>query len=149
MKEENIVETILTSSGAAVPKAGPELELLKSAMMKYFFIRDTSFSDDEDEYELDTGSNPTENVDLALADLPYSTRSAWGQSNSAHDVFSKRDVENVVRLVGSVVAPGAHAQVLCSDLKIYQRNKSSLAAKEEVDIVGGDLEGQKKSLGGV
>lgn len=55
-KREIIVNRILTGSSFAEPKAGPEVEVVKYAMKKYCFIRDSSFNNLGDEYELDTGS---------------------------------------------------------------------------------------------
>lgn len=72
---------------------------------------------------------------MVLANLPYSTGSAWGQSNSANDVFSKKDMENAVRVMGSMASPEAHGHILCSDLMFYHRNRSPCATKEEVNNV--------------
>lgn len=47
-------------SDAAEPEAGSEIELLNSAMKKYCFIRDASFNDLEEDYELEIGSVLTE-----------------------------------------------------------------------------------------
>lgn len=76
-------------------------------------------SDLEDEYELEFGSFLTEQVRLVLASPPYNTRSPRGQSNSAHYVFSKCDMENVVRLMGNRTAPVARGRIVCSDLLFY------------------------------
>lgn len=46
------------------------------------------------------GSALTENVNPFLGGLPYSTRSARIQSIRDHDVFSKMEREEAVRLTG-------------------------------------------------
>lgn len=61
VKEEDINDTTSTGSGAAEPEAGPEVEMLRSAMKSSCFIRDTSFIDLEGECELEAGSVITEN----------------------------------------------------------------------------------------
>lgn len=85
MKEEDNAETILAGSRAAKPKAGPEVEMLESAMEKYCLIGDTSSSYFEDEYEFATGSVFTENVNLILAHPLYITRRARGRFSFVHN----------------------------------------------------------------
>lgn len=58
-RDENIVDTISTASGAAEPEARLEVDGLISAVKKFFYILDTSFNDLNDEYELETGSTLT------------------------------------------------------------------------------------------
>lgn len=48
MKKENNVDKIRMVSPAAEAEAEPEVEVLKSAMSKYCFLRDTSFNNLED-----------------------------------------------------------------------------------------------------
>lgn len=76
VKEKEIVATTPTGFSAAEPKAGPEVQLLKSAKKKYCFTRNTSCNDLDEEYELKTGSILTERVNLVFTDPPYSNRSA-------------------------------------------------------------------------
>lgn len=90
--------------------------MLKPAMNKYCFVGRTSFSDLEDEYDLKTGSVLTNKINLVLADSLYNTRSALCQSKSAHEGFSKRELENAVRLMSNVLFSGVHGNLLCSDL---------------------------------
>lgn len=54
MKKKDIVQNILMGSGAAERKAGPEIQVAKSAMKRYCFMQSSLFSDFGDEYELDT-----------------------------------------------------------------------------------------------
>lgn len=88
-------------------------------MKKYRFIQNISFNEFEHEYELETGSVLTKEVSQASVDLPYSPRSARGQSNSDHDVFSKRNTENAARLVGNITSLEAHGHILCSGLVFH------------------------------
>lgn len=119
VKEDSIVDTAPTGSGAAQPEAEPEIEMLRSAMEKYCFVRDTLFNDLEDKYELDTRSVLTEEANLVLAHPRYSICSARGQPNSAHDVFLNKKMADAVRLVGSMKAPAAHGHVFRPDLVFY------------------------------
>lgn len=100
----------------AEPEAGLEVDLLRSAIRNCRFIRETSVNDFEDEYAFKSGSLLTVKVSLVLSDPPYSTRRGRGQSSCAHDVFSKKEMKDAVRLLGSVMAPGAQGHVFCSDL---------------------------------
>lgn len=50
VKKEKIVYTNPTSFGAAEPEARPEVQVFKSAMKKYCFIRNTSLNDPENKY---------------------------------------------------------------------------------------------------
>lgn len=85
----------------------------------YCFIEETSLKDLELEYELEPRFVLTGKVSLVQADLPYSTCCARGQSSSAQDLFSKRDVESTVRVIGTVIASGAYGSIFCSDLMFY------------------------------
>lgn len=115
VKKKGIVYMVLTKSGDEKREAGPKVEVLRSALKKYRFIRNVSFKDLEDEYELDNDSVSTEKVNLVLADPPYNIRSARGQSNSAYNAFLKTDIEDAVKLIGNVMAPGARGHMFCSD----------------------------------
>lgn len=84
--------------------------MLQSAMKKYCLIRDISLKDLEDQHDRETGSVLISKVELVRADLFYPSRTARGQGGAAHDVFSKTEMEDEVRLMGSVVAPGAHGK---------------------------------------
>lgn len=112
--EEHIFEKIPTGSGVAEQKKRPEVEVLKSAMMKYCFFRDASFHDHEDEYEPETGSVRTEKMNLVLASSPYNTSSALGRSNSAFEMFSRRGVEDAGSPMGSVMVSGTRRHVFGS-----------------------------------
>lgn len=68
LKEKHTVDRNLEGSEASELEVGPELEVVKSTMKMYCFIRDTSFSELEDEYELVTGSSRAEKVTLVRAD---------------------------------------------------------------------------------
>lgn len=87
MEEEDIVNTTFTGSGAAETEAGPEVDMLSSAIKKICFIRDISFKGLKEEYKLDTGSVLTEELSPVLAHSPYSSSGAQRQSSSAQDVF--------------------------------------------------------------
>lgn len=77
------------------------------------------FEDLKYEYKLETGLVLAEGMDLLLADLPYSTRDVRNQSSSAHNVFSKKSMKNLVMPMGSVMAFQAHNHILCWDLLFY------------------------------
>lgn len=59
-----------------------------SAVTKFCFMRDISFSDLEDEYEPETGSAVTEKPKLDLAGPPYSTHCA-----KSDKLYSRCDLE--------------------------------------------------------
>lgn len=141
MKKKDIVDTIFTGFSAVKLEGVPEVELLRSGMTKFCLIQDTFFDDLEDKYQLLTGSVLTENMSLVPAYLLCSTRSARIQPSSAHDVFLKRNIENVLKIMGDVMAPGAQGHIVCSDLPIHRCISSLRAAKEEAETVKGDLEG--------
>lgn len=114
-KKEEVIVTDLTGSEAVEPKAGRKIKVLRSAIKSYCFIRYTLFNYLKDEYEPKNGSVLTEKMKLVLADPLQNTCSARGQPGSAHVVPPKRNMEEVVRLVGSVMASWAHWHVSCSD----------------------------------
>lgn len=105
VKKKSIVNMIPGGSRAAEAVVGPKVELFRSAKKKYCFIRDTSFNDLRDKYELEAGSVLTEKTGIILAGPPYSTRSAQCQLSSVPDVFSKKYLEHAVKLLGGVRPP--------------------------------------------
>lgn len=58
-------------------------------------------------------------MSLVFTNLPYSTRTAHIHASSAHNVFSKRDMGDLVRTMRNVVAPAAHEHILRSELMFY------------------------------
>lgn len=119
VKKKNIVNTTPTGCGAAEPEARPLVEVYRSAMDEHPSIRDTLFNDPEDEYELEVRSVLNEKVISFLTDPQYNTHSARGQSISTSDVFSKKIMENAVKLTCSFMASEARRHISCSDLMFY------------------------------
>lgn len=66
VKGKDIFDTTPTSSSSAEPEAESEEEVLKSAMKEHYFIRDTLFNNLRKEYRRETGSAPTEKVNVVL-----------------------------------------------------------------------------------
>lgn len=85
----------------------------------YCFIRNTFFKNLGDAYELETGSDCTEDVNLVLSDPPHNTRRTQSQSSFAHGLVSKSGMEDAVTLLGSVVASGARGHISCSDKMLH------------------------------
>lgn len=131
LKAENTLHTIFMGSGAAKLEGGPDVGILGSAMKKYCLVREDSLKNLEDEYELETSSVLTENVNLLLTDPAYNTRVLQNQSNYAHEVVSKRYRENAFREMRNVVAPRAHGHRFCLNLMFRRWNRSLLASKEK------------------
>lgn len=82
-----IVDTTYMGSAPVEPKAGPEVEVLHSAMKSYCSIKDTSFNDLGGEHGPEAGCVLAEKVNLALADTLCNTRGGRAQLDSAHNVF--------------------------------------------------------------
>lgn len=97
-----------------------EVKTLKSANRKYCFISDTLFNDLKVEYKPGTGPVFTGKMNLVLTDPLYSTSRAWGQSITAHEVFSRRNTEDAVKLVADEMAFGAHEHIFCSDFMFFR-----------------------------
>lgn len=117
VKDNDIIHTIPTNFRVAKPDARPEVELLKCALKKHPFIRNTLLNDLRDEHELDTVRIGT--VNLVPVNPPYITLTARGQSDCAHNLFSKTDLENAVRVMRSFMALETHRHIFCSDLVFY------------------------------
>lgn len=113
MLEESILDAFSMGSSAAETKSGPRVEILKSAMKKHCFIRDTSFNDVDDENELETSSDLKKKSIRSSSISRINTRSARDQTKFAHGVFSKRKMESAERLKSSVMAPTAHGHIIC------------------------------------
>lgn len=144
MKKENNDKNIAKGSDGSEPEARRDVEMSKSALKKYCFIRGRTLNGLKDDYKLETGSVFSESVILVLADPPHTTHSARGQSSSANDVLSKRNVEHAVRLIGSVMALGRRGQMFCSDVVFRQWNRSLHAAEKGEDDVERNLERLKE-----
>lgn len=85
-------------------------------------------------------------MNLVLAHPLHKTRRARGQSSYAHEVFSKSGMEDAVGLLGSVMSPRAQGHKFCSDLMFYRWNRSFRAAKEKIEDVKENLEGEKEKM---
>lgn len=129
IEEKKAVDKTLAGSGAGKLGAGPEITPLKSVMKKYRFVLDTLLTNLGNGYELEAGSVLTEKSSLALIDQPYKTRSAQGQWSSARDVFPKRDMEDPAKVVDSIMAPGAHGHIFCSDLEFFTEARAFVRRK--------------------
>lgn len=93
MKEKHVGDTTSTSADAAELEAGQEEEVGKSAAKKYRFIRESSFHNLGNDYDLDASIFLTERVGPVPPESTYSTRSAHDQSNSAHGFFCREICE--------------------------------------------------------
>lgn len=120
MKKKSTADAIPASSNAAEPEAGTEVQVLKPGLNMCCLPRDTLFNDLQNEDDPETGSVLTERVSLLLAESPFRTRRARGQSSSAHNMFSERDMKDSVRLMSSMMALKSDGHILCSDL-IFSR----------------------------
>lgn len=123
-KVDDVIDVRPAASGAQQLEAESALWKLKLAMMEYRFVKSISFNELEDLYDLDDGSALHQNVNLLLANLLYSTRSAWIQANSDHDVFCEKDTQDSVRSLSKVMGPGVRDHTLCSDLIFLRCSKS-------------------------
>lgn len=130
VKEKEIFDKTPVGSGAARPEAKREVEVLRFGMEGYCVNGSTLFSDLGDECEPETGFvliiksawlRTIRNTDLVVR---------RDQPKSAHDVFWMRVMENAVRSVDSVMAPGTHAHTLYLNLMFYRWSKSLRAAKK-------------------
>lgn len=129
MKKEDIAHTVPTCSGATEREGEPKVKLLKFVMKKYCLIRDISFNNLEDEYELETVSVLTKNVNLVLANPLAAAHSGRGHPSCVHDVSPTKYVEDAVVLMLFVMAPGARGHTICSDLMFNHWNRSLCVAK--------------------
>lgn len=85
-------------------------------------------------------------MSMVLAELPSSTRSAWGQVSSTHNVFSKINTENAFCFMISVIAPGVHGDVLFFNVMLFHWSRSLRAQTEMVENGKDDQQRAKKKL---
>lgn len=76
---------------------------------------------------------------MFLFDHSYSTCSGRGQSSSAHDALSKKEMKDAVEPVRSFMALGAPGRMFCLDVVFYQWNRSDRAANKKIVNVNGGL----------
>lgn len=134
MKEEDTVDRKFKGSEAKRPEAGPKIGLLRSAVKKYCFIRDILPKDFENEYNIETGSALIRKMSLVLAEPPYDTCSAQGQSKPGQNVVSKRDMEDGVRQTGNFKA-FLSMGIFCLDLMSYKWSRIVRASEKEIEDV--------------
>lgn len=60
------------------------------------------------------GRDITGEVDFLIADPPYNVRSENSKDNSAHDVFTDKDMEDLVEFCNVVMKEGAHGIIFCA-----------------------------------
>lgn len=105
-------------------KAESAFEVLSVAMRDYHISKNTYINEREDPHELQIGSALHQNVNLILADSPYSTPSAQGQASSAHIFFCKRDMENTVGGMSNVIVSGSQGHMFHFEVKFFYLKKS-------------------------
>lgn len=120
-------------------EAASEIEAHECALRKYRFILDALFNDLERKFGLEADSVFTEKVSLVLAIPLKNTCSGQAQSSSAHIVLSRTDMEELVRLLGSGMAPGLHGHMSCLDLECFHWNSSLPAPEDRIENVKGDF----------
>lgn len=88
-------------------------------------------------------------MNLIVADLPFNTRRARAQSSFAYDVFSKRDMEEAVTLMGNVVSPETNGHLFYSCPIFCHCSKSLCAATEKMKDRKGTWRESKTDVRGV
>lgn len=58
----------------------------------------------------------------------------------------EKNIEDALKVVGSVTAPGPHKHIFCSDLLFYRWKKTLRAVAEKLKKVKKDLEREKEKL---
>lgn len=96
-------------------------------------------------HELKTGSALPKNMNVVLLKLWNSTRSARSQISSNHYVFSKRSIENFMRLIRNLM-PEAHGHIVSSGVTFFYSDKRFRQRTEMVGNVEADLERSKEWL---
>lgn len=61
-----------------------------------------------------------------LAEPFHNTQSAQGQASCAHDVFSKNDIEGLVRFMSSLMSREAHSHIFCLDFMFFIGTRASM-----------------------
>lgn len=85
-------------------------------------------------------------MSLFRADLRCGTCTGRVQSINAHNLFSKRDLEAAVGLMGSVMASGAHGYTFFLHLLFHYWNRAFHTAEKNRARVKGDLKRRKKEV---
>lgn len=70
-------------------------------------------------------------MNLVPGDPPYSACSAQGQVSCAHNVFSKKDIENAVGLTSNVMAPELHGHIFLFGATALQLKQEPPSADED------------------
>lgn len=96
--------------------------------------------------EPEIGSVLTEKVSLVLTDASHSTPSAGNQLISAHVVLSRRDMDDMVRPIGSVRGSGAHWRVFCSELMLYRCTRILPTENWKVEDIKERLDGGEENF---
>ena len=76
-----------------------------------------SFADFPDMVVNKCGVDLTENVDLIITDPPYNVRRLAGRRNSDYDVLTMEEMEECVEVISTILKPGGHGVLFCSDLQ--------------------------------
>lgn len=96
-KAESVIDATPANSDALRSKAESTYQMLKVALKEYRFVPGESSNEHDDLYELETRCALSEKVCMVLADLPYTTSSAWHRTRSTRDVSSKNDIKDAAK----------------------------------------------------
>lgn len=87
--------------------------------MDFFFsIYHMDFRNLVEENELGVREDLSGKVNIFLTDPPYNVPRDQKDDHARCDVFSSKDMKDVVKVLRDVMKSGAHGHVLCSDLRL-------------------------------
>lgn len=120
-KEEDVVDFPVPSGATDLSDTEREAYmLLEDAMSQYVCVYDTSFRELSDIHADRKGEELTGLVDLLLVDPPYNTRREGNKDHSRHDVFTTKDMDDLVDFASDILVPGAHGHIFCSHQQIVE-----------------------------
>lgn len=102
-KLEEVIDRTSVVSRALQSVVDYAFHFLMVALREHSFDKDTSFSRLEEPEEQGTVFALDQNVNLVLADPPYSTPSAQAENSSAYSSFCRKNLEEDVRFIRNVV----------------------------------------------
>jgi DNA modification methylase len=122
VSEDEELETVSFSAGDS-----------ERLIAKYAASYNVCFRDVIETHELSCGENLVGKVQLVLTDPPYNTRSSRSLPNSSYDCLSSEDLQKAAELIVSLLRPGGHAIIFCSNEQ-HELWTSELQKNEEMMV---------------
>lgn len=115
MKEEDLIDNVYYAVSSTLSKEGKTVfSKFINEMAEVCSINEVGLRNLDEDHEFAAEEDLTRKVEIVLTNLPYNILRDQYDDRAEYDVFRWSDINEIADVLGDVVRPGAHVQILCS-----------------------------------